>query len=103
MTGTYEIITDGFITQPYALRYLWKPIEGQNTQRQIDGNKVGMLVTISADGKPSKTFYHEVENIEYEGQLIDNRLDGFPDAATIDHYYKKCLTNMLIHKLCHDL
>lgn len=89
MTGTYEIITDGFITQPYAMRYLWRPIESQNTQRNIDGNKVGMLVTISADGKPSKTFYHEVENIEYEGQLTSNRLDGFPDADCIAHYLQK--------------
>lgn len=87
--ATYTIVEDGFITEPYASQYSFNSIEGQNTLRQINGNKYGCIVTISASGKPDKTFYHEVENWGYEEPNIGIKSESLPDSDTLNFWLQK--------------
>lgn len=87
--ASFSIVADGLITEPYATTYNLQSVEGQNTLREIDGDKNGMIVTISAEGKSDKIFYHEVENIAFEGMNAGAKQEGFPDEATRDFWLQK--------------
>lgn len=80
--ATFQIIEDGFITEPYQSRYGFQNIPGQNTLRQINGDKYGLIVKLSADGKPDLAFYHEIENIDPETGYWEG--DGFPSEDIIN-------------------
>lgn len=87
--ASFSIVADGFITEPYVTTYNLQAKEGQNTIRNIDGDKVGVIVTITAQGKLDKTFYHEVENIAFEGMNAGAKQEGFPNEATRDFWLQK--------------
>lgn len=86
--ATFTIIENGFITEPYATTYGFQSVNGQNTLREIDGDKYGLIVTVS-DGVTSKTFYYEVENIAYDGLNPGMKLEGFPNEATRNYWLQK--------------
>lgn len=89
MAGSFEVVTDGFIAAPYQNKYNFSPVVDQNTYRFLDGAKVGCIVTLSAEGKPDATFYHEIENFSYEGLTQNQTQQGFPDNDAKNHWLQK--------------
>lgn len=55
--ASFQIVENGLTDHG---EYGFQPKEGENTIRIIHPNKCGLIVTITASGKPDKTFYHEV-------------------------------------------
>lgn len=83
--GYFEIVENGLISDWAKFRF--KSIDGQNTIRNIDGNKIGLVVVLSADGKPNLITYHEIENIDLEKSWI--MFDGFPSDDIRDGWLQR--------------
>jgi hypothetical protein len=84
--GTFTIIENGFVTEPYQTKYGFQPIVGQNTLREVDGNKYGLIVAFSASGHPDVTSYVEIENIACDGLNVGNSEPGFPTQELINYW-----------------
>lgn len=87
--ASFTIVENGLVTEPYASNYGFQSVQGQNTIRNINGNKIGMVVTLSSQGKPDLTHYCEVENIKTEGLQEGFHQSGFPDEETRNHWLQR--------------
>lgn len=67
----YEIVNDGLITYNYG--FLANG-DSSDTIRYFGDVKSGMVVKLSAEGKPDKVFYHEIESTD--SKVIDAALSA---------------------------